>query len=129
MIDPFTLRIIDPHLREEYNKAISVKAYESQFHVLVAFLFAFFSSVVYFLYIFSSETESDHSARFRLYADLVRFIVYLAVIGASYKCSIPKAYGASFMSIFFSIVLTELYTIIGQKSRSYIRYLTKVYTL
>ncbi len=122
MINLFSLKIVDEKLEKDYNKTILTKAYESQFHVLVVFLLAFVSSVTYFLVIYSRSEENGPTARYRIYADLLRFGVYLIIIGLSTKSNTVKAYGACFMVIFFSIVLTELYILMGDSQKVFIRY-------
>ena len=120
MIDPCSLNIKDKEMCKAYNKAVSTKAYESQFHVLVVFLFSFVSSVAHFL-VLTSRGAADDSSRYRIYADLLRFVVYLIVIIASYKFDILKYYSGSLMTIFFDVVLTELYIIIDDYDKLFTR--------
>ena len=113
MINTLTLQLKDARMREEYGKAISTKAYEAQFHVVVAFLMAFVSSLSYFIYCTYATTYNTDNAKLRIYIDLVRFVVYFILIVSSYKCALLRAYGSSFMVVFFGAMLTELYIVLG----------------
>ncbi len=120
-MNPFTLELTDEQMRRDYHKAVQTKAYECQFHVVVALCIAFLTSLSYFGYTTATESAQVLNAKYRIYADVIRFGVYLAVIIGSYKCDLLRSYGNMFMMNFFSIEITELYILLGETSTLYIR--------